>query len=174
MNMPSRFSARMKTNSVRMKGKKARPCSPMIEVARSSMKAKAPSPTTCRRPGTSLGLAVTAVKNRVISTAATIMANVELVIDRSTKPRPGTLTAGRSTTLLIWNWCIGSAMPPGLLSQKAKPPYDGLVRNSARPRPRRREDPGEAPFPSTRPHSSFGPNEAPARSTCRNRSGFRR
>src|SRR5471030_533962 len=40
--------------------------------------------------------------------AAAIIATTELVIDISRAPSPGTRTRGRSTTLWIRNWCIGS------------------------------------------------------------------
>src|SRR5690606_31070628 len=50
-------------------------------------------------------------KKAMIRPAAISIDSTELVIDMSTAPRPGSVTAGRSTTLWISNWCIGSAMP---------------------------------------------------------------
>ena len=61
----------------------------------------------CSRLGTTWPLAAKA-KKRQMATAAIAIATTELVIDRSTRPRPGRFTGGRATTFSMANWCSGS------------------------------------------------------------------
>ena len=68
----------------------------------------------CMRPGTSSRRAAMK-KNPLISMAATSMNITELVIDRSSRPSPGTGIGGKSTTLWTRNCSIGSIAAIGLL-----------------------------------------------------------
>ncbi len=61
----------------------------------------------CSRPGT-ICLLADRVKKAQTTKAAVSIAATELVIDKSSLPRPGTSTGGKGKTLWIRNWLIGS------------------------------------------------------------------